>query len=162
MECNAVNASLSLNLIHNNFLTFLTEDFPILDPYLPPKSENLRPHYSHSMQLRKCNPIHQHIPISLLWGSTPPAPPPRKLSPAAGHRPKLPAEILASITQHFFFSLSYKLPLFCYKNNISIYQRAFACKHPVITKLLQNVTTIILFSQSKPKLEPLIPTEHNF
>ena len=47
-ECNAVNASLSLILINNNFLTFLTEDFPILDPYLPPKSENLRPNYSHS------------------------------------------------------------------------------------------------------------------
>ena len=47
-ECNAVNASLLLNSINNNFLIFLTENLPILNPYLPPKSENLRPHYSHS------------------------------------------------------------------------------------------------------------------
>ena len=47
-ECNAVNASVLLNLINNNFLTFLTENLPILNPYLPPKSENLRPHYTHS------------------------------------------------------------------------------------------------------------------
>ena len=34
-ECNAVNASLLLNLINNNFLIFLTENLPILNPYLP-------------------------------------------------------------------------------------------------------------------------------
>ena len=43
-ECNAVNASLLLNLINNKFSDFLTENLPILNPYLPPKSENLRPH----------------------------------------------------------------------------------------------------------------------
>ena len=34
-ECNAVNASLLLNLINNNFLIviFLTENLPILNPY---------------------------------------------------------------------------------------------------------------------------------
>ena len=42
-ECNEVNASLLLNLINNNFLILLTENFPILNPYLPQKSENLRP-----------------------------------------------------------------------------------------------------------------------
>ena len=36
MECNAVNASLLLNLINNNFLIVLTENFPILNLYLPP------------------------------------------------------------------------------------------------------------------------------
>ena len=54
----AVNASLLLNLINNNFLIFLTENLPILNPYLP---QNLKicdpilvnllkmgPHYSHS------------------------------------------------------------------------------------------------------------------
>ena len=46
-ECNAVNASLLFNLI-NNFLIFLTENLPILIPYLPPKFENLRPHSSNS------------------------------------------------------------------------------------------------------------------
>ena len=43
MECNAVNASFLLNLINNNFLIFLTGNLPILNPYLPQKSENLRP-----------------------------------------------------------------------------------------------------------------------
>ena len=54
----AVNASLLLNLINNNFLIFLTENLPILNPYLlqnlkicDPILVNLlkmRPHYSHS------------------------------------------------------------------------------------------------------------------
>ena len=43
-ECNAANTSLLLNLINNNFLTFFTENLTILNPYLPPKTENLRPH----------------------------------------------------------------------------------------------------------------------
>ena len=43
-ECNAVNASLLLNFINNNFLIFLIENLPILNPYLPQKSENLQPH----------------------------------------------------------------------------------------------------------------------
>ena len=47
-ECNAVNASLLLNLINNKFSDFLTENLPILNPHLPPKSENLRPHSSKS------------------------------------------------------------------------------------------------------------------
>ena len=68
-ECNVVNVSLLLDLINNNFLIFLK-------PYLPQKSENLRPHSSNSikkyapplwsLQLWKCDPIQQHIPISLL------------------------------------------------------------------------------------------------
>ena len=48
--CNAVNSSLLLNLINNNFLIFLTENLPILNPYLPQKSENLRPHSSNSIE----------------------------------------------------------------------------------------------------------------
>ena len=50
VECNAVNANLLLNLINNNFLIFLTENLPILNPYLPPKSENLWLHSSKSIE----------------------------------------------------------------------------------------------------------------
>ena len=50
VECNAVNASLLLNLINNNFLIFLTENRPTLNPYFPPKSDNLRPHSSNSIE----------------------------------------------------------------------------------------------------------------
>ena len=49
-ECNVVNASLLLNLISNNFLIFLTENLPILNPYLLQKFENLRPHSSNSTE----------------------------------------------------------------------------------------------------------------
>ena len=49
-ECNAVNASLLFNLINNNFLIFLTENLPILNPYSPQKSENLRPHSGKSIE----------------------------------------------------------------------------------------------------------------
>ena len=49
-ECNAVNASLLLNLINNNFLIFLTGNLPILNPYVPPKSKNLQPHSSNSIE----------------------------------------------------------------------------------------------------------------
>ena len=48
--CNVVNSSLLSNLINNNFLIFLTENLPILNPYLPQKSENLRPHSSNSIE----------------------------------------------------------------------------------------------------------------
>ena len=47
---NTVNSSLLSNLINNNFLIFLTENLPILNPYLPQKSENLRPHSSNSIE----------------------------------------------------------------------------------------------------------------
>ena len=50
MERNAVNASLLLNLINNNFLIFLTGNLPILNPYLPQKSKNLLPHSSNSIE----------------------------------------------------------------------------------------------------------------
>ena len=56
-ECNAVNASLLLNLINNNFLIFLTENLPILNPCLLQRSENLRPHSSNSIEMR---PHHNH------------------------------------------------------------------------------------------------------
>ena len=46
----AVNASLLLNLINNNFLIFFNENLPILNPYLLQKSENLRPHSSKSIE----------------------------------------------------------------------------------------------------------------
>ena len=51
-ECNAGNASSSLllDLINNKFLVFSTENLPILNPYLPPKSENLRPHCSNFIE----------------------------------------------------------------------------------------------------------------
>ena len=43
-----LNASLLLNLIIIS--DFLTENRPILNPYLPPKSENLQPHSSNSIE----------------------------------------------------------------------------------------------------------------
>ena len=49
-ECNAVNASLLLHLINNNFLILFTENLPILNPYLPQKFENLRPHSGNSIE----------------------------------------------------------------------------------------------------------------
>ena len=48
MKCYAVNPSLLLNLINNNFF-FLTE-ISILNLYLPQKSENLGPHSSNSIE----------------------------------------------------------------------------------------------------------------
>ena len=41
-ECNAVNASLLLNLMNNNFLIviFLTENLPILNPCYPQNPSN--------------------------------------------------------------------------------------------------------------------------
>ena len=46
-ECNAVNASLLLNLINNNFLIviFLTENLPILNPYYPKNPKIYDPIY---------------------------------------------------------------------------------------------------------------------
>ena len=48
-ECNAVNASLLLNLKKQQLSDFLTENLPILNPNLPQNSENLRPHFSTSI-----------------------------------------------------------------------------------------------------------------
>ena len=68
IECNAVNASILLNLINNNFLTFLTENLPILDPYLPPKSENsLTP-------VKKMQPASNTSPLASCEGVPPPPP----------------------------------------------------------------------------------------
>ena len=101
-ECHAVNARLLLNLINNNFLTFLTKNLPILNPYLPQKSKNLRSHSSNSIE--NTTPSSSTSPLASCNGAPPP--PPGKFLPVAGHWPKLPAEISASTTQHFFFSLS--------------------------------------------------------
>ena len=49
-ECNAVNASLLLNLINNNFLIFLNPESSHFESLLTPKSENLRPHSSNSIE----------------------------------------------------------------------------------------------------------------
>ena len=40
-ECNAVSASVLLNLINNNFLTFLTKNLPILNPYFNPQNPKI-------------------------------------------------------------------------------------------------------------------------
>ena len=56
VESYAVNPSLLLKLISNNYF-FLTK-IPILNLYVPQKSENL--------WLWECDPIQWHIPISLL------------------------------------------------------------------------------------------------
>ena len=72
-ECYAVNASLLLNLINNNFLIFLTENLPILNPYLPSKSENLRPHYSHPSR-ENATPSNGTSPLASCKGVTPGSP----------------------------------------------------------------------------------------
>ena len=50
VECNAVNTSLLLNFNKQQLSDFLTENLPILNPYLPPKSENVWPHSSKSIE----------------------------------------------------------------------------------------------------------------
>ena len=50
-ECNAVNANLKFN--KQQLYDFLTENLPILNPCLPQKSENLRPHSSKSVENAK-------------------------------------------------------------------------------------------------------------
>ena len=49
-EWNAVNASLLVKFNKQQLSDFLTENLPILNPYLPQKSENLRPHSSKSIE----------------------------------------------------------------------------------------------------------------
>ena len=49
-ECNAVNANFLLNFYKQQLSDFLTENRSILNPYLPQKSENLRPHSSNSIE----------------------------------------------------------------------------------------------------------------
>ena len=81
MECNAVNASLLLNLINNNFLIFLTGNLPILNPYLPknPKICNpilvtllkMRPLYSHSTR-ENVTPSGGISPLASCKGVPPP------------------------------------------------------------------------------------------
>ena len=74
-EWNAFNASLLVKFNKQQLSDFLTENLPILNAYLPQKSENLQPHSSnsiknatplYSLQSWKCNPIQRHIPIRLL------------------------------------------------------------------------------------------------
>ena len=77
-ECNVVNASLLLNLINSNFLTFLTKNLPILIPCLPPKSENQRPYSSNSIE--NATPSSSTSPLASCEGV-----PPGKFTPAAGH-----------------------------------------------------------------------------
>ena len=49
-ECNAANETLLLNLNNNFLIFFLTGSLPILNPSLPQKSENLRPHSRNSIE----------------------------------------------------------------------------------------------------------------
>ena len=77
----AVNASLLLNLINNNFLIFLTENLPILNPYLPQNLKicdpilvnllKMRPHYSHSSR-ENATPSSGTSPLASCKGVPPP------------------------------------------------------------------------------------------
>ena len=49
---------------------FLTENLPILNPYLPPKSENLRPHPSNSIENE--TPSSGKSPLATCKGVPPP------------------------------------------------------------------------------------------
>ena len=156
-ECNAVNASLSLILINNNFLTFLTEDFPILDPYLPPKSENLRPHYSHS-SWENATPSTNTCtsPLASCEGVPP--------TPRNFH---LQLDIDQTSSGDFgihnsTFFLLIKLQVTTIFVTKIIFQYTDEPPHANTLSLPNSSQTWPQFSQSKPKLEPLIPTEHNF
>ena len=62
-ECDAVNASLLTLIVKFNkqqLSDFLTENLPILNPFLPQKTENLRPHSSKSIE--NATPL-PHYPI---------------------------------------------------------------------------------------------------
>ena len=146
-ECHAVNARLLLNLINNNFLTFLTKNLPILNPYLLQKSKNLRSHSSNSVE--NVTPSSGTSPWASCNGAPPP--PPGKFLPVAGHWPKLPAEISASTTQPFFLLI--KFTSYHYTDEPP-------CANTM--SLPNSFQKWLQFSQSKPKLEPLIPIEHNF
>ena len=78
---------LLLNLINNNFLIFLTENLPILNPYLPQNLKicdpilvnllKMRPHYSHSSR-ENATPSSGTFPLASCKGVPPP--PPREFS----------------------------------------------------------------------------------
>ena len=80
-ECNAINASLLLNLINNNFLIFLTENLPILNHYLPPNPKicdpilvtllKMRSHYSHLCR-ENATPSNGTSPLAYCKGVPPP------------------------------------------------------------------------------------------
>ena len=62
-ECDAVNASLLTLIVKFNkqqLSDFLTENLPILNPFLPQKTENLRPHSSKSIENATPLPHYRH------------------------------------------------------------------------------------------------------
>ena len=130
-ECDAVNASLSLNLINNNFLTFSTKNLPILNIYLPQKSENLRSHSSNSID--NATPSSGRSPLASCKG----------VPPGNFH---LQLDIDQNFQRRFqhhnsAFFLLIKLQvttIFVTK----IYTDEPLHKHHVISELLPNVTTI--------------------
>ena len=78
---NAVNAILLLNFINDNFLIFLTENLPVLNPYLPQNLKicdsilvpllKMRPHYSHSSR-ENATPSSGRSPLASCKGVPPP------------------------------------------------------------------------------------------
>ena len=71
---NEVNASLLLNLINNNFLIFFTENLLILNPYLTPKSETLRPILVTLLKMRPCYSHSTRENVASCKGVPPPLP----------------------------------------------------------------------------------------
>ena len=83
-ECNAANASLSLNLNNNFLIFFLTESLPILNPYTYPQNPKIcdpiletllkmRPHYSHSSR-ENATPSSGTSPLASCKRLSPPPP----------------------------------------------------------------------------------------
>ena len=73
-ECDAVNASLLTLIVKFNkqqLSDFLTENLPILNPYLPQKSENLRPH-SNQSSCENATPSSGTFPLASCKGVPPP------------------------------------------------------------------------------------------
>ena len=153
-ECNAVNASVLLNLINNNFLTFLTENLPIFHPYLPQKSKNLWPYYSHS-SWENATPSTNTSPLTSCEG----VPPPETFTCSWTSTKTSSADF--GIHNSTFFLLI-KLQVTTIFVTKIIFQYTDEPPHANTLSLLNSSKKWPQFSQSKPKLEPLIPTEHNF
>ena len=156
-ECNAVNASVLLNLINNNFLTFLTENLPILDPFLPQTSENLRPHYSHS-SWENATPSSNTSPLASCEGVPPP--PLSETFTCSWTSTKTSSGDFGIHNSTFFLLIKLQVTtIFVTK---IIFQYTDEPLHANTMSLLNSSKKWPQFSQSKPKSEPLIPTEHNF
>ena len=151
-ECNTVNASVLLNLINNNFLTFLTENLLILDPYLPPIRK-----FTHS-SWENATPSSNTSPLASCEGGPPPLPP--ETFTCSWTSTKTSSGDFGIHNSTFFLLIKLQVTtIFVTK---IIFQYTDEPPHANTLSLPNYSKKWPQFSQSKQKLEPLIPTEHNF